>query len=123
MEQADWVFPIDNFELFKLNSEGAFSGYSSLIRKTVRYLSTASSKGKKLNVEAGLNAEFLRLQKTTASIAKQIEKGYFSNQAKCLCPLGGIQDNTVNRLLVMSSPEHHLSSVPMALFFEHRKRS
>ena len=34
----------------------------------------------------------------------------------CLWPAGGIQDNTVNRLLLMSSSEHHLASAPMALF-------
>ena len=31
---------------------------------------------------------------------------------------GGIQDNTVNRLLLMSSSERHLSDVPMAFFIE-----
>jgi len=28
---------------------------------------------------------------------------------------GGFQDNTINRLLVMSSSEHHMRSVPMAI--------
>ena len=36
----------------------------------------------------------------------------------CVFPPGGIQDNTVNRLLLMSSSERHLSSVPMAFFIE-----
>ena len=36
----------------------------------------------------------------------------------CVFPPGGIQDNTVNRLLLMSSSESHLSSVPMAFFIE-----
>jgi hypothetical protein len=31
-------------------------------------------------------------------------------------PLSGIQENTVNRLLLMSSSENHLASVPMAFF-------
>jgi hypothetical protein len=34
----------------------------------------------------------------------------------CIFPPGGIQDNTVNRLLLMSSSERHLSNVPMAFF-------
>jgi hypothetical protein len=33
-------------------------------------------------------------------------------------PKGGIQDNTVNRLLLMSSSEHHLPNVPMAFFIK-----
>ena len=36
----------------------------------------------------------------------------------CVFPPGGIQDNTVNRLLLMSSSERHLSNVPMAFFIE-----
>jgi hypothetical protein len=33
-------------------------------------------------------------------------------------PPGGIQDNTVNRLLLMSSSEWHICGVPMAFFIE-----
>jgi hypothetical protein len=36
----------------------------------------------------------------------------------CAAPLGGIQDNTVNRLLLMSSSENHLPNVPLAFFIE-----
>jgi hypothetical protein len=32
--------------------------------------------------------------------------------------LGGLQDNHINRLLLMSSAEHHLDGVPMATFVE-----
>ncbi len=41
-------------------------------------------------------------------------------QARMLCafPLGGVQDNTVNRLLLMSNSERHLPSVPMAFFIK-----
>lgn len=34
----------------------------------------------------------------------------------CVFPPGGIQDNTVNRLLLMSSSERHVSNLPMAFF-------
>jgi hypothetical protein len=34
----------------------------------------------------------------------------------CAFPVGGIQENTVNRLLLMSSSERHLPNVPMAFF-------
>jgi len=35
-------------------------------------------------------------------------------RVSCVFPGGGIQDNTVNRLLLMSSSEKHLPNVPMA---------
>jgi hypothetical protein len=37
-------------------------------------------------------------------------------QVLSMFPKGGIQDNTVNRLLLMSSSEHHLPNVPMAFY-------
>jgi hypothetical protein len=33
-------------------------------------------------------------------------------------PKGGIQDNAINRLLLMSSSEQHLLNVPMAFFIK-----
>jgi hypothetical protein len=38
----------------------------------------------------------------------------------CAFPVGGIQDNTVNRLLLMSGSERHLPNVPMAFFIKGR---
>jgi hypothetical protein len=39
-------------------------------------------------------------------------------QVLSMFPMGGLQDNTVNRLLLMSSSEHHLPNVPMAFFIK-----
>jgi hypothetical protein len=36
----------------------------------------------------------------------------------CVFPVEGIQDNTVNRLLLMSSAENYLPSLPMAFFIQ-----
>ena len=36
----------------------------------------------------------------------------------CVFPPGELQENTVNRLLLMSNSERHLSHVPMAFFIE-----
>lgn len=46
-----------------------------------------------------------------------------SGRVRCAFPGGGIQDNTINRLLLMSSSEHHLPSLPMAFFIEPAKAS
>ncbi len=48
------------------------------------------------------------------------KSGVFIKEGRisCVFPPEGIQDNTVNRLLLMSSSEGHLSNVPMAFFVE-----
>ncbi|MGW8278805.1 hypothetical protein ACWGK7_04845 [Sphingomonas aurantiaca] len=35
-------------------------------------------------------------------------------KVSCIMPAGGIRDNTINRLLPMSSVDHHSGRVPMA---------
>jgi len=84
--------------------------------KAFKYLLALSAKGPKPNVEANLNAEFRRVLASTVSTAKESAVKLLEARLSCLWPAGGIQDNTVNRLLLMSSSEDHLASAPMALF-------
>jgi hypothetical protein len=86
------------------------------MRKVFKYLSALSARGPKPNVEASLNAEFKRVQASTVPAAKKSGAQLSEARVSCLWPAGGIQDNTVNRLLLMSSSERHLASAPMALF-------
>lgn len=116
MEQAEFIFPCDVQEIGVLAEHGAFGGYPEILRKTFKYLSTFSAKGPKPNVEASLNAEFKRVHASTVPAAKMSGAQLSEARVSCLWPAGGIQDNTVNRLLIMSSSEHHLASAPMALF-------
>jgi hypothetical protein len=67
-------------------------------------------------VEASLSAEFKRVQASTVPAAEKSGAQLSEARVSCLWPAGGIQDNTVNRLLLMSNSEHHLASAPMALF-------
>tara|TARA_R110000868_G_scaffold411743_1_gene708463 strand:+ start:7904 stop:9160 length:1257 start_codon:yes stop_codon:yes gene_type:complete len=120
MEQAEFVFPYDVQEIGMLAEQGFFRGYPDIMRKICKYLLTFSTGGAKPNVEAGLNAEFKRVN---ASVLRAIKKSgiHLSRaQVSCLWPAGGIQDNTVNRLLLMSSSEHHRVNVPMALFVKRK---
>ena len=103
-------------EIGVLAERRAFRGYPSVMRKVFKYLSRLSSSGPKPNLEAGLNAEFKRVQASTVSAAKKSRVRLSEARVSCLWPAGGIQHNTVNRLLLMSSSEHHLASAPMALF-------
>jgi hypothetical protein len=118
IEQAEFVFPYDVQEIVALAEHGVFGGYPAIMRKVVKYLSTRSAKGAKPNVEASLNAEFKRVHASTVRSAKKSGAHFLVARVSCLWPAGGIQDNTVNRLLLMSSSEHHLASAPIALFVE-----
>jgi hypothetical protein len=116
MERVEFVFPYDVQEIAALVEHGVFRGYPSIMRKVFKYLSTLSTRGPKPNVEASLNAEFKRVQASTVPAAKRSGARLSEARVSCLWPAGGIQDNTVNRLLLMSSSEYHLASAPMALF-------
>ena len=116
MEQADFVFPYDVQEITAFAGSRVFGGYPDILRKVFKYLSAFPRKGAKPNFEASLNAEFNRIHTSTVQVAKKSGAQLSEARVSCLLPAGGIQDNTVNRLLLMSSSEHHLASVPMALF-------
>jgi hypothetical protein len=118
MEQADFVFPYDVQEIAALAGSRVFGGYSDFMRKIFKYLSAFPTRGAKPNFEASLNAEFKRVHASTVAAARKSGAKLSEARVSCLWPAGGIQDNTVNRLLLMSSSEHHLASAPMALFFK-----
>lgn len=116
MREAQFVFAQDVQAISALAEHGVFGGYPGVMRKVFKYLSALPVKGAKPNVEASLNAEFRRIHNSTLPIAKKSGVRFSEARLSCLWPAEGIQDNTVNRLLLMSSSEHHLASVPMALF-------
>lgn len=116
MEQADFVLPDDAQEIVAIAGRRVFGGYPDIMRKAFKYLSAFPTKGAKPNFEASLNAEFKRVHASTVQFAKKSGIHFLEARVSCLWPTGGIQDNTVNRLLLMSSSEHHLASVPMAFF-------
>jgi len=116
VERAEFVFPQDAPGIGLLAENGVFRGYPGIMRKVFKYLSLLSERGPKPNVEASLNAEFKRVQASTVPAAKKSGANLSEAKVSCLWPAGGIQDNTVNRLLLMSNSEHHLASAPMALF-------
>jgi Protein of unknown function (DUF4238) len=120
MEQAEFVIPHDVSEIGALVDRRVFGGYPPVMREVFSYLSTLSARGAKPNVEARLNAAFKRVHSSTVPVAKKSGVHLSEARVSCLWPFGGIQDNTVNRLLLMSSSEHHLASVPMALFVKNK---
>ena len=99
-----------------LSKTGA--GYSDLLRGLVRYLLNLAERGAKPNWEAQLVGRFAKAHSEAQTKLQKLDVRASEGRISCVFPSGGIQDNTVNRLLLMSSSEKHLWNVPMAFFIE-----
>jgi hypothetical protein len=113
-----FAFPQGVANITVLASEMTFAAYPALMRDIFKYLSKVSNLGIKPNVEANLNARFARAHFPAQAMIKKARMVACDSRISCAFPAEGIQDNTVNRLLLMSSSERHLPSVPMAFLIE-----
>lgn len=122
IEGAQFAFPNQPDDILHLSSQAGDGGYPGIIRDAFRYVSEVAERGVRPNFEAGLAARFASTH--SAFQSKLVRSGIhgWPAQIDCAFPLGGIQDNTINRLLLMSSSERHLLCVPMA-FYIHRPGS
>jgi hypothetical protein len=115
---STFAFPQIVADIAQGATDSTFSAYHALVRDVFRYLSKLDDRGPKPNYEEHLNACFVQ---THTRVQSEIKKADLRiKQARMLCafPRGGVQDNTVNRLLLMSSSERHLPNVPMIFFIE-----
>jgi hypothetical protein len=78
-------------------------------------------KGAKPNFEMQLASRFGKVHAAAQALIAKDKIPAIKGRMSCAFPWGGIQSNTINRLLLMSSSEHHLPSVPMAFFVERPK--
>jgi len=111
-------FVNDPSDFFTAAGTGGFEAYPPLMGDLFRYLAKLDQRGIKPNYEAGLAARLARLHRTSQTQLNKEVKFFSHGRVHGMFPADGIQDNTVNRLLLMSSSEHHLPSVPMAFFIE-----
>jgi hypothetical protein len=79
-------------------------------------LSSGAGQPIKPNFESGLNARFKKLHEKRQKTMEKSGAVVRTARVQCLFPADGIQENTINRLLLMSSSEYHLANVPMAFF-------
>lgn len=86
------------------------------MRDTFKYLSKLEERGAKPNVEQNLAGRFTRTHEGAQAVLEKKQVKVKTATVLSMFPKGGIQDNTVNRLLLMSNSEHHLPNVPMAFF-------
>lgn len=111
-------FPNDPDRIVRLAHDGTFGAYQSLYAEMFRYLASVAARAPKPNFEAGLAARFTRaLEAGQKALGKRKEPGN-EGRISCVFAPTGIQDNTINRLLLMSSSEHHLPMVPIAFYIQ-----
>ncbi|MBO9499538.1 MAG: DUF4238 domain-containing protein [Novosphingobium sp.] len=118
VSSREFLFPNDSIELAKLYLEGGLSAYPALMRDAFQYLARLPKNGVKPNWETHAKARFEREHGAAQTMLSKRGLAGVAGKISCAFPANGIQDNTVNRLLLMSSSEHHLPSVPMAFFIE-----
>jgi hypothetical protein len=118
IEHSKFAFPQLGTDVVAAALNKTCAGYPDLFRDLFKYLSNIEDRGAKPNREAQLVGRFAR---THAAAQTDLQKSGVPvkvGHISCVFPPGGIQDNTVNRLLLMSSSERHLSNLPMAFFIE-----
>ncbi|WP_193175252.1 DUF4238 domain-containing protein [Oricola nitratireducens] len=118
IERSKFAFPRSATDIVAAALNKTVSGYPELFRDLFKYISNLKERGTKPNREAQLISRFARTHLTAQKDLQKVGVPVNHGRISCAMPLEGIQDNTVNRLLLMSSSEKHLSSVPAAYFIE-----
>jgi hypothetical protein len=118
IENSTFRFPSNVEGILDLASTKRLGEYPSLVREAFKYLATLRARAPRPNVEAGLAARFSRVHGPAQNFLAKTDSTARLGRISCAFPIAGIQENTINRLLLMSSSEHHLASVPMAFFVE-----
>lgn len=115
-----FLFPDNPDRIVELARNGVLGAYPKLFAEMFAYLRSVVLRGPKPNFEEGLAARFVHAH---ASAQKALERrGEPGNKGNVSCVFapGGIHDNGVNRLLLMSSSDHHMPMVPMAFYIRRR---
>lgn len=118
IERSKFAFPQNMTDVVDAALKKTGAGYLDLLRDLFKYLSNLAERGAKPNREAQFVGRFAKVHAAAQSNFKKSDLPVKEGRISCIFPPGGIQDNTVNRLLLMSSSERHLSSVLMAFFIE-----
>lgn len=121
IRESVFAFPQTSSDVARLVSDDAFSGYQQVMRDTFRYVTKLSDRRRKPNVEQGLASRFARVHARAQQVMQKANIPLKQARMTGMLFEGGIQDNTVNRLLLMSSSENHLPNVPMAFHIEPSK--
>ncbi len=118
IETNRFSFPPDPTVYDQLKSEFACKDYYGIMSKSFKYLQFVHERGAKPNLENSLAAKFKRSHTKAQKYFKKNNMPIKAGKIECLFPTLGIQDHTINRLLLMSACEHYLPHVPMAFLLK-----
>ena len=90
--------------------------YPKLFAEMFAYLRSVTLRGPKPNFEEGLAARFVHAHASAQKALERRREPGNKGNVSCVFAPGGIHDNGVNRLLLMSSLDHHMPMVPMAFY-------
>ena len=121
VEASSFLFPQNVLDIEQLACYPDFAAFPSLIGEAFSYLTKLKSDAGKPNFENHLAARFSRNHPKVQAILRKSRVPAREAVLHCAFPIGGIQHNTVNRLLLMSSSERHLPSVPAAFYIEQKE--
>src|SRR5690606_34055950 len=119
LEQAEFSLAFRFEDVADQMCDPTFDNYRAVFREASRYLSKfgADEHERRPNFEANLGARFKRTHTAAKASIRRSGMSVTAGKITGLFPLAGIQDNTVNRLRLMSNSEKHRSSVPMGFRF------
>jgi hypothetical protein len=118
IERSKFAFPQRATDVVAAALSKNGVGYPDLFRNLFKYLSNLEEHKSRPNHEAQLVSRFAKAHTAAQAGFKKLDVPVKEGRISGIFPPGGIQDNTVNRLLLMSSSERHTPSVPMAFFIE-----
>lgn len=111
-------FPVGHQAILRVFDDPMFCSTGPILRSAFSYTSTRTVENLKPNFEAQLAARFRRQRDSMKSLIARAKVPAVAARLTTAFRFGGFQDNTINRLLLMSSSEQHLHSVPMATLIQ-----
>jgi hypothetical protein len=114
--ESVFLFSDDSDRIVNLARDGVLCAYPKLFAEMFDYLGSVALRGPKPNFEEGLAARFARAHASAQKMLQKRKEPGNRGKISCLFAPAGIQNNTVNRLLLMSSSDHHMPKVPMAFY-------
>lgn len=117
LRSLDFVYSVNPEDSFRSRISGNFSA----IRKSLRdLLQMVKQDENSFNAEKGgrIRAELISAHQDTVNGLNNSDPYTFSGKMNFLLPKGGIVNKNVLRLLLKSGSEHHVKSVPIAIFAE-----
>lgn len=118
MEENEIVFQRDATKIVAMADEPGPREFRAALGRAQKYLRRRTKGKRRPNVEAQIAATARRAIAAISGTGSTSASNVGRARLRCLVPGHGFRSNTVQRLLVMSSSEHHTSHVPMAFLIK-----